>query len=55
MYLFSHQVTFKGPSSPLEMKVHGCTRSSMGKEVTMDLESVNSVLLDSNPEDPHER
>lgn len=45
----------RGPHSPLEMKVFGCTYVSSGKEVTMDVESVNSVLLDSNPEDPHER
>ena len=49
------QVRLRGPCSPLEMKVYGCARSAIGKEVSMDLESVNSVLLDSNPEDPHER
>lgn len=45
----------KGPSSPLEMNVYGSTRVSSGKEISMELDSVNSVLLDSNPEDPHER
>lgn len=45
----------RGPSSPLEIKVSGCTRVTEGKEICVDQDSVNSVLLDSNPEDPHER
>lgn len=49
------KVMMRGPSSPLEMRVYGCTNVAVGKEVSMDVESVNSVLLDTNPEDPHER
>ncbi|XP_034239304.1 probable ATP-dependent RNA helicase spindle-E [Thrips palmi] len=51
----NNTVRMRGPSSPLEMKVYGCTNVSSGKDISMDVDSINSVLLDSNPEDPHER
>ncbi|KAK3926135.1 putative ATP-dependent RNA helicase spindle-E [Frankliniella fusca] len=50
-----HEVQMKGPCSPLEMNVFGTTRVASGKPVGMEIDSVNSVLLDSNPENPHER
>lgn len=45
----------KGPFSPLEMKIRGCLRSSINKAISIEKDSINSVLLDPGPEDPHER
>ena len=36
-----------GPNSPLEVKLSGKVKSLAGREVTVDDDSVNSVLLDS--------
>uniref|UniRef100_A0A1B6GC48 Probable ATP-dependent RNA helicase spindle-E n=1 Tax=Cuerna arida TaxID=1464854 RepID=A0A1B6GC48_9HEMI len=49
------RVTLKGPNSPLEMKLYSMTRCSSQKEVKVEWNSVNSVLLDADPTDPHER
>lgn len=49
------QTKLRGPFSPLEMKVFGMTRSSQGKNIQVEWNSVNSVLLDAEPQDPHER
>jgi len=51
----SSSVYLKGPHSPLEMKLHSTVQCSIEKEVKVEWNSVNSVLLDSDPEDPHER
>ncbi|KAG8273777.1 ATP-dependent RNA helicase tdrd9 [Homalodisca vitripennis] len=49
------RVTLKGPNSPLEMKLYSMTRCSSQKEVKVEWNSVNSVLLDADPTDPHDR
>ena len=45
----------KGPFSSLEMKVYGKIRTLQGKPIKIEDDSVNSVLLDDQPGDPHER
>ena len=40
----------KGPYNPLEMKVFGKIKSLQGKAIQVD-----SILLDDQPGDPHER
>lgn len=45
----------KGPVSPLEMSVNGISRNSASKIVKIECQSVNSVLLDTDPNDYHER
>lgn len=49
------QIHLKGPFSPLEMRVFGITNSSLGKNVKIEQSSVNTVLLDAEPQDPHTR
>ena len=48
-------VELRGPFSPLEMKVCGLVQASVGASVRIDGDSVNAVLLDDNPDDPHAR
>lgn len=48
-------VILKGPYSPLEMKMYGCIESSVNKVVDIDGSSVNTVLLDSEPQEYHTR
>lgn len=48
-------VQLRGPFSPVEMKVFGCTRNAGSKTVDIAGNSVNTVLLDSDPQDPHTR
>lgn len=43
-------IELKGPHSPLEMKVYGVTQSAGDKTVEIEGSSVNTVLLDSQPE-----
>lgn len=50
-----HIIELRGPFSPLEMKLHSCTNYGSGKEIHIDGQSINAALLDSNPEDPHDR
>lgn len=45
----------RGPMSPLEMKVFSYARGALSKEVRVAQDSVNSVLLDTDPQDAHER
>ncbi|XP_025201691.1 probable ATP-dependent RNA helicase spindle-E [Melanaphis sacchari] len=45
----------RGPISPLEMSVNGISRNSTSKIVKIECQSVNSVLLDTDPNDYHER
>ncbi|XP_026807070.1 probable ATP-dependent RNA helicase spindle-E [Rhopalosiphum maidis] len=45
----------KGPISPLEMSVNGISRNSTSKIVKIESQSVNSILLDTDPNDYHER
>ncbi|XP_067013969.2 probable ATP-dependent RNA helicase spindle-E [Anabrus simplex] len=48
-------VTLKGPFSPLEMKIYNVTQIGIRRAVMVEWSSVNSVLLDTDPQDPHER
>lgn len=45
----------KGPYSPLEMQIYSVLESGLQKSVSIEGTSVNSVLLDTDPQDPHER
>ena len=45
----------KGPFNPLEMKVFAKIKSLLGKSIRVEEDSVNSVLLDDQPGDAHER
>jgi len=45
----------KGPLSPLEMSVKGISHNSTSKIIKIESQSVNSVLLDNDPNDYHER
>ena len=51
----SSVVRLRGPRSPLEIDLISLTKSGVGKHVTIDHASVNSVLLDTNHDDPHDR
>lgn len=51
----TYKTKLRGPFSPLEMRVFGMTRASEGKNIQIEWNSVNSVLLDVEPQDPHER
>ncbi|KAF5272439.1 hypothetical protein FQA39_LY07907 [Lamprigera yunnana] len=48
-------VHLKGPYSPLEMQIFSVVASGINKQVCIEGTSVNSVLLDTHPQDPHER
>lgn len=48
-------VALKGPFSPLEMKICGLVRAVANVTVSIDENSINTVLLDDNPKDPHYR
>ncbi|XP_018564971.1 ATP-dependent RNA helicase TDRD9-like [Anoplophora glabripennis] len=42
--------SLRGPFSPLEIKFHGCTKSFHNKIVNLDSNSVNTILLNNEPE-----
>lgn len=48
-------VLLKGPFSPLETKVYSAMRLGGLKTVTVENHSSNSILLDNDPQDPHEK
>ncbi|XP_063226308.1 probable ATP-dependent RNA helicase spindle-E [Bacillus rossius redtenbacheri] len=48
-------VRLGGPNSPLEMHIHGQTYVARERDQTIEGLSVNSVLLDTDPQDPHDR
>lgn len=48
-------VKLRGPYSPLETKIYSAVRAGTWKCVDIERESVNSVLLDTDPQDAHER
>lgn len=48
-------IHLKGPFSPLEMKIYSYTEYGAGKTITIDGQSVNSAMLDSNPDDSFDR
>lgn len=45
----------KGPFSPLEISLSSIAVNAATKRVNIDNLSVNSILLDTDPEDPHDR
>ncbi|XP_050083849.1 probable ATP-dependent RNA helicase spindle-E [Anopheles aquasalis] len=45
----------RGPYSPLETRCYSSMASSFLKAVSIEQDSVNSVLLESNPQDTHEK
>ncbi|XP_076283323.1 tudor domain containing 9 protein spindle E isoform X2 [Lasioglossum baleicum] len=45
----------KGPFSPLEIRLKHLTIAGRDKEVNIGMNSVNAVLLDTDPEDPSQR
>ncbi|XP_039282200.1 ATP-dependent RNA helicase TDRD9 isoform X2 [Nilaparvata lugens] len=49
------KMILKGPFSPLEMKIHGCLRTTINKCISIESDSINSVLLDEQPDNPHDR
>ncbi|XP_058458626.1 probable ATP-dependent RNA helicase spindle-E [Malaya genurostris] len=49
------KVVLSGPHSPLETSASSTIQSGVMKPVTIESDSVNSVLLDSNPQDTHEK
>lgn len=50
-----HIVLLKGPFSPLETKVYSAMRLGGLKSVTVENHSSNSILLDNDPQDTHEK
>ncbi|KAM7362904.1 tudor domain containing 9 protein spindle E [Cochliomyia hominivorax] len=48
-------IKLRGPYSPLETKIYSVVRVGEWKCVQIERESVNSVLLDTDPQDVHER
>lgn len=45
----------RGPVSPLETTIHATIRSAFTKTLSIERFSVNSVLLDTDPQDPTDR
>ncbi|KAH8358780.1 hypothetical protein KR093_002465 [Drosophila rubida] len=48
-------IRLKGPYSPLETTMCSMLRIGMYKTVTIDRESVNAILLDTEPQDRHDQ
>lgn len=51
----SRMVTLRGPYSPLETTIHATTRVGSINKTDVERFSVNSVLLDTDPQEPNER
>lgn len=51
----TRNITLRGPYSPLETKIFSAVRIGTWKSVQVERDSVNSVLLDTDPQDVHER
>lgn len=49
------RVPLNGPHSPLETRIYSAMRIGNFKSVAIEQTSVNSVMLDSDPQDNHER
>ncbi|XP_043272288.1 probable ATP-dependent RNA helicase spindle-E [Venturia canescens] len=49
------RVKLRGPFSPLEINLTSLAKAGISKRVVIDNTSINSVLLDANPDDPHDR
>lgn len=48
-------VSLKGPKSPLEISLSTLAVLTSATKVSIEGNSVNSILLDTDPEDPHQR
>lgn len=48
------EVKLNGPKSPVETKVYGIIEAAQAKPITIDGQSVNSVLLDNDPQVIHD-
>lgn len=53
--LCTKSVVLRGPVSPLETTIHATIRSGFTKALSIERFSVNSVLLDTDPQDPTDR
>ena len=49
------RINLKGPYSPLEITATTFTRAALHNSVVIENESVNSILLDTDPQDLHEK
>ncbi|KAJ7352989.1 hypothetical protein OS493_032928 [Desmophyllum pertusum] len=49
------KVTLRGPESPIEMNFSSMTNIGRLKSVRVEQLSVNSVILNDQPQDPHQR
>ncbi|KAF2901431.1 hypothetical protein ILUMI_04755 [Ignelater luminosus] len=54
-HMCTSSIFLKGPFSPFEMHIFSVIASGANKQVIIDGNSVNAVLLDSSPQDTHER
>lgn len=48
--LCTHEIKLRGPFSPLERTIESVTFSGRYKSVNIDPQSINSVMLESNPQ-----
>ena len=53
--LQTEKCELRGPFSPLEYEVTCIHREGSNLMIHIDMDSVNSVLLNQNPSDPHEQ
>ncbi|XP_053680690.1 probable ATP-dependent RNA helicase spindle-E [Anopheles nili] len=53
--LLKMRLTLRGPYSPLEVKCSSALFSGYRKPVVIENESINSVLLDTNPQNPYDK
>ncbi|CAG9770070.1 unnamed protein product [Ceutorhynchus assimilis] len=51
----TRRIYLKGPFSPFEYQLYSCTYLGQGKPVSVEGTSVNAVLLDTEPDNPHSR
>ncbi|XP_051160838.1 probable ATP-dependent RNA helicase spindle-E [Leptopilina boulardi] len=51
----SRSILLRGPFSPLEIELMSLTKAGASKKINIEHSSVNSVLLDTAPNDPHDR
>lgn len=52
---FATKVMLRGPESPIEMSFYSITNIGRLKSVRIEQNSVNSVILNDQPQDPHQR
>ncbi|XP_044578362.1 probable ATP-dependent RNA helicase spindle-E [Cotesia glomerata] len=48
-------VKMRGPFSPLEVEISSLTNAGSGRKIVISDSSVNSVIMDDNPVNPHQR